>query len=174
MSEKKVDARRKAGRWVSLIAYVVGFVWLYVASTPEITGSFSEGERRQFRVMAVKAAEQSARPEYVTMTLGQLGARGDDRSRMSFLLPGKTTEIPGGDLHRATVLESHTDWQLIRYDYGNTHTSVSRYRAFRDRVEPVSYRVTFHPGLLIGAVVLLVPAWLAGLAAGWIAKRVWK
>jgi hypothetical protein len=133
----------------------------YFASTPEQTGDFARIEK-QFRVMAW--TDGGAQPSTLA------GMAKPDAGR-SFLLPGRTAEVPGGDLHRATVLESRADWQLIEYEYGNTVSSVSRYRAFRDRVEPLSHRVTFHPGVLVTLTIAAVLAWLLAATVNWLWAR---
>lgn len=158
--------------WAFLVVYAASVTWMYFASTPEITGNFSEREQQDFRVAAVKTGAASKSPEYVSYTLAQLRKPSLDLSQVSFLLPEKVVEIPGGDIHRATVLESHSSWQLVEYDYGNTHSSSSRYRAFKERIEPVSYRITFHPGIVIWAIVLLVPALVAAAAINWIWRSI--
>ena len=165
-------ARSSAGTWAFFVIYVASLAWMYVASTPEVTGNFSEREERGFRVAAVKASGASGQREYVGYTLARLRQPGVDLSQVSFLLPEKVVNIPGGDLHRATVLEDHSSWQLIEYDFGNTHSSLSRYRALKERVEPISYRVTFHPGIMIWAVILLVPALVVAAAMNWIWKAI--
>lgn len=170
--ETKKATRSSAGTWVFLVVYAASVAWMYVASTPEITGSFSEREERTFRVAAVKASGASGQREYVVYTLARLRQPGVDLSQISFLLPEKVVSIPGGDLHRATVLEDHTSWQLIQYDFGNTHSSISRYRAFKDRIEPISYRVTFHPGIVISGFLLLIPALIAAALANWIGRAI--
>lgn len=166
-------ASRKAGGTLAFcVVYAASVMWMYAASTPEITGEPPESDLRSFRVAAVKAGTASNSPEYVTFTLAQLRKPGVDRSQVSFLLPEKAVQIPGGDLHRATVLENHSSWQLVEYDFGNTHSSISRYRAYKDRVEPVSYRITFHPGIVIWAVILFVPALITAAAVNWAWKYI--
>lgn len=170
--ETQKPIKSSAGSWAFIVVYAASFAWMYVESTQEITSEFSEQEERSFRVAAVKTGTAAGPRQYVSVTLMQLRKPGLDLSQISFLLPDKVVVIPGGDLHRATVLEDHSKWQLIEYDFGNTHSSVSRYRAFQDRIEPVSYRVTFHPGIVIAGFLLLVPAFLAAAIAKWIAKIV--
>lgn len=170
--ETKKTTRSSPGTWVFLVVYAASLAWMYSASTPEITDNFSEGEERGFRVAAIKAGTTAGTREYVSFTLTQLRKPGLDLAQVSFLLPEKVVKIPGGDLHRATVLESQSNWQLIEYEFGNTHSSISRYRAFKDRIEPVSYRVTFHPGIMIWGVILLVPALVAAVVMNWIWKAI--
>ena len=80
--------------------------------------------------------------------------------------------VQNGDLHRVTVLESQPEWQLVEYHYGNNHDSISRYRAFKDRIEPVSYRITMHPGIFFSAIVLLMPAWIVSVVINAVRKKV--
>ncbi|HKU46405.1 MAG TPA: hypothetical protein VJQ58_05940 [Burkholderiales bacterium] len=134
----------------------------YLASTPEETRDFTS-VARHFHVMAMR----DGKPLPATLATLPKG-----EPAITYLLPVAVIEVPGGDLHRATVLESQPDRQLVRYDYGNTVDSVSRYRAFRDRVEPVSHRVEFHPGVLITLGVLLLPAWVLSYVANWLWRRI--
>lgn len=64
-------------------------------------------------------------------------------------------------MHRVTVIERHADWQVVEYRYGNSHDSTSRYRAYRDRIEPLAYRMTMSMGFFVSALVLLLPVWIA-------------
>ena len=142
--------------------YLVSAVLAYVAFTPEQTGHF-ERSAKEFRVMAFRDGKP------VPTTLAALAKRDPT---LRFLLPAaREVDVPGGDLHRATVTEKGADWQVVTYEFGNTISSTSRYRAFADRVEPISHRVTFHPGVLIMLVALTLPAWLAALLAAWAWRR---
>jgi hypothetical protein len=158
-SEKVTTKGSSPGFLTHLVVYAVMLVAMYHTGTPEVTGNFTERQERDFHVAAVNLAK-GATPEPVS--LGQIKAGKVDMSSLSFLLPQGDIKVavPGHDFHKVTVLERHADWQLVEYRYGNGHDSVSRYRAFRDRVEPVSYRVTLDPGLLFNAIVLLIPAWI--------------
>jgi hypothetical protein len=151
------------GNLTHFVVYAVALTAMYFTSTPEITGNFTERQERDFHVAAVRLKKDAKDASYVAYSLAQLKAGKVDLASVSFLLPqditdGDAMDVPGSDLHRVTVLERHPDWQLIKYSYGNTHDSISRYRAFKDRIEPVSYRVTMHMGIFISAFVLLIPA----------------
>jgi hypothetical protein len=136
---------------------------LYLSSTREVTGSLDERQLRDFHVAALRAAKGPEGPAYVAYSLAQLRAGKAEPAPVSFLLPPGNIRIQaaGHDLHEVSVLERHPDWQLVEYRYGNTHNSTSRYRAYRDRVEPVSYRLTMDMGLVFSAIVLLVPSSIA-------------
>jgi hypothetical protein len=162
---------KAAANAVSFAVYAASVAAMYFLSTPERTAPFSENERRQFHVAALSADGGPGRREYLALTLAQL-TDAPKRPAVSFLLPEPSVNIPGGDEHHATVLESGPGWQRIEYRYGNGHTSVSRYRATRERIEPLWLRVTFHPGILIWAVLLVFPALIAGASAGWLLRRV--
>ena len=140
--------RRSALFWV---LYLPLTVMGYYLLTPETRGDFTR-VAKDFRVMAVRDGKP------VGMTLSALA--GGDAS-VTFLLPPGGAELPDGDLHKATILEASEASQLIEYEYANTISSVSRYLAFRDRVEPISHRLTFHPALPIALVLLMLPAWIA-------------
>ena len=150
---------RKNLLFVAFYLPLAGLV--YFAATPEETRDFTQ-VAKQFRVMAMRDGKP------VSMTLAEVSKPGPG---VSFLLPRRVVELPGGDLHKATVLESQPDRQLVQYDYGNSIDSISRYRAFRDRVEPVFHRVTAYPALVISLAVVLLPAWLLALAVNWLWGR---
>ena len=111
-------------------------------------------------------AFRDGKPQATTLA----GASGQGPG-ITYLLPTDVVEVPGGDEHRATVLERGGDWQLVRYEYANGISSTSRYRAFRDRIVPVAHRVTFHPGLMALEVLFAIPAWIASLAVNWLWTR---
>ena len=167
----EVTKRRSPVFVTQLVVYAVMLVAMYFISTPEVTGTLTEGQERDFHVAAVNSTKD-ANP--VAVSLAQLKARTVDLSSTSFLLPEGNIKmnVQGGDLHMVTVLERHPGWQLVEYRYGNTHDSISRYRAFKDHIEPVSYRITMHPGLIFGAVVLLLPAWIVSALINVVWRRV--
>ena len=151
-------SRRNA---LSFAFYIPLAVLGYFASTPEETRDFGR-VAKEFRVMAMR----DGKPVSATLaTLPQSGAG------ITYLLPGRVVEIPGGDLHKATVLESSPQRQLVRYDFGNTVDSTSVYQAFRDRVQPVSHKLNFHPGIVFVLIVLLLPAWLLAFIVDWLWGR---
>lgn len=155
------------GRLTHFVVYAVALTVMYFARTPEITGNFTENQASHFHVAAVRLKAEPNKGGYAAYSLAQLNSGKVDLASLSFLLPqdviaSDALGIVGHDTHRVRVLERHPDWQLVEYQYGNTHDSVSRYRAFKDRIEPVSYRVTMHMGLMLAAIVLLFPAWIVG------------
>ena len=149
------------GNLLFVAFYLPLAVLVYFASAPEETSDFTR-VAKQFRVMAMRDGKP------VSMTLAEVSKPGHG---VSFLLPGRVVELPGGDLHKATVLESQPERQLVQYEYSNTIDSISRYRAFRDRVEPVSHRLTAYPALVISLVAILLPAWLLSLVVNWLWGR---
>ena len=148
------------GYLTHLVVYAAAVTAMYFASTPEVTGNLTERQERDFHVAAVKLTKDANDATYVAFSLAQLKTGEVDLASVSFLLPERDIKINdrGADLHKVTVLERHPDWQLVEYRYGNTHDSISRYRAFKDRIEPVSYRITMDMGLFFSAIVLLIPA----------------
>jgi hypothetical protein len=156
---------RSPGSLTKYVVYAVALPVMYLAMTPKITGNFTENEARGFRIAAVKSmkdAKDAKGAEYIAYSLAQIQSGKVDLQAVSFLLPQDVTNVypDSGDTNEATVLERHSDWQLVEYRFGNSHSSTSQYRAFKDRIEPVSYRITMHMGLLFGAILLLVPAWI--------------
>ena len=142
-----------------VVLYAVAVVPMYFASTPEVTGNFHVGQQRDFHIAAVTQTKDANDATVVPLSLAYLKTGKVDLASVSFLLPPGDIKVQdtGHDLHKVTVLERHQDWQLVEYHFGNSHDSISRYRAFKDRIEPVSYRNTMHMGLFVGAIILLVP-----------------
>lgn len=142
------------------VVYVIAVTVMYFVWTPEVTGNFTEREERGFHVAAVSLTKGTKDASYVPFTLAYLKTGKVDLSSVSFLLPQGDIKIniPGAELHKVTVLERHPDWQLVEYRYVNTNNSTSRYRAFKDRIEPVSYRITMGMALVFNLIALLIPA----------------
>ena len=145
--------RRKA---LFIAFFVVGCFTAYPLLTPEETRNFSRVQK-EFRVLAIRDGKP------VATSLATLP------KDATFLLPTSIYELTP-DVHRVVVLENSTAWQLVQYEFDNTVSTVSRYRAFRDRIEPLSHRMTFHPGLVVAFVVLMLPAWLLA----WVAGLLWN
>ena len=162
------------GYLTHLVVYGVAVTAMYYASTPEITGNFTERQERDFHIAAVSRTKAAKEASYVAVSLAQLKTGKVDLASVSFLLPQGHIKInvPSSDVHDVTVLERHPDWQLVEYYYGDTHDSISRYRAFRDHIEPVSYRITLDMGLVFSAIVLLVPAVIVSALINAVWKRV--
>ncbi len=78
----------------------------------------------------------------------------------SFQLDTKNGSINQGDIAYYKVLEDKGDWQTIEVSYRNTHHSWSLYRAYENRIEPISYRVgnmgTALPGMILGVIVCVL------------------
>ena len=156
---------RSPGSLTKFVVYAVALPAMYFFMTPTVTGNFTEGHARGFRVAAARQIEDAKGVKsvgYISYSLAQVQSGDIDLTSVSFLLPQEVTNIhpDSGDMNEATVLERHPDWQLIEYRFGNTHNSTSLYRAFKDRIEPLSYRMTMHFGLFVGAIVLLIPVWI--------------
>jgi hypothetical protein len=158
-----------------IVIYVMAVVTMYhLSKTPEVTERFTEAQERDFHVAAVKLTKDVSDDKYIGLSLAYIKAGRIDLSSVTFLLPEgeiKVT-IPGSDVNNVTVLERHPEWQLIQYYYGNSHDSISRYRAFKDRIEPVSYQPVMNIGLAFGAIVLVGPALLVSFLINGIWNRV--
>lgn len=146
-----------------MLVYLAAVTIMYRVATPEMAGpALTEREERNFRVAALRLKPAPQEAKFVGYTLSSIRSGKVDPSAISFLLPNEPFEIAQGDIHSVSVLERHAEWQLVEYRFANTYDSVSRYRAFKDRIEPLSYRITMHPGVFIWAFLLLIPAWLVG------------
>jgi hypothetical protein len=162
------------GRLTHLVVYVVAVTAMYFVRNPEVTGNYSEMQEHDFHIAAVSLAKDAKSSSYVAFSLTQLKTGKVELGSVSFLLPQGDTKIhiPGSNSQTVTVLERHPDWQLVEFHYWNTHFTISRYRAFKDRIEPVSYRMAMDMLLLPAAIVLLIPATVVSALINAIWKRV--
>lgn len=88
-------------------------------------------------------------------------------------MPGiEITVDANRDAHSVQVLERHPGWQLVRYRYGNTSETIGLHPAYRDRIEPVSYSLVAEIGIAFAAMLLVLPALLAGIIIHLAWKRV--
>jgi hypothetical protein len=159
----KVAADKRKGRspgfLTHLVLYAVAVTVLHMTATAEIKDNFDR-HARDFHIAALNLRKDTNEARFRTVALADLRAGKVDLASVSFLLPESKIEIPSSDLHDVRVLERHPDWQLVEYRYGNTHDSTSRYRAFKDRIEPLTYRLTMDPGLFFSALLLILPVML--------------
>jgi hypothetical protein len=145
---------------------------MYVATTPTEIPPFDERVNWDFTVAGFVTGEVTNNQRFRVLSLQQLNTGTADLTDITFLLPRPTVTINVGDIHRVEVLEFHDDWQLVAFHYSNTRTATAVYRAFADRVEPVSYRMTSSAGHLGYAAVLLIPAFLLSrIIAGFLGWR---
>jgi len=150
--------RRSAyGLMIFVAIYGVGLVVMYFVTTPTETDDFTGPIARNFTIAGIVTGEVTDDRPYRVLNLERLNAGELDLSDITFLLPQPTITINVGDIHRAEILEDHGEWQLVAFHYSNTRTSTAVYRAYVDRIEPVSYRLTSSAGHLFYAVLLLIP-----------------
>lgn len=152
-----VVTRAELRKTLFVVFLILGSLAAYALLTPEETRDFSRVQK-EFRVLALR----DGKPFGTTLATLPKGA--------TYLLPGNRYEL-APDVHEVLVLEKTAAWQLVEYKFDNTVSTVSRYRAFRDRIEPVSHRMTFHPGLPLVFVLVIVPA--AALLA-FLGSLLWK
>jgi hypothetical protein len=139
---------------------VVGF---FVTRPPLITEDFPEQVVRSFSVAVVEEADNGS--NYERRTLEIIQERNTDSRPYRYLLPERNITIDNGDIHHATVIEDNGASQLIEFNYSNTYMATSIYRAYEDRVEPVSYQMTSSVGDVMMAMVFTVVAALLYLIA---------
>lgn len=169
------ERKGKYGLAVFIVIYGLGLIVMYVVTTPTESPPFEHRVNWDFTVAGVVTGEVTNNQQFRVFNLQQLNSGKVDLSAITFLLPRPTITIDIGDIHRVEVLEFHDDWQLVAFHYSNTRTATAIYRAYADRVEPVSYRVTSTVGHVAYAAFLLIPAFLvsrifAGIL-GWRARR---
>jgi len=176
-AERKKE-RSSRGVLIFVAIYGVSLVALYYASTPTETDDFTGSVARNFTVAGVVAGDDAIEQPYRVYTLERLKFVELNLDDVSFLLPKPMITINVGDIHRAKILEDHGDWQLVQFDYSNTRTSTSIYRAYADRIEPVSYRLTssfMHMfAVLLLFVIALVFTGIITAVLNWRARRALK
>ncbi len=155
----KKSRKKASGCLIFIVIYSLCLAAIFITSkNPEETKNFSGSLAKDFYVAAIVKKEPGQVPEYKAFNLEYLNTGKVDLSATSFLLPEKKITINVGDIHQAEILEDHGEWQLVAFHYSNTHTSTSKYRAYENHIEPVSYKLTSHVGQFISAIALFVPA----------------
>lgn len=149
--------KRRVGCLVPLGLYiavlVIGFL---VTRPPLISDNFPEEVVNRFSVAIVEEGADGA--VYGRQTLQTVRERDSELPSFRYLLPERNITINVGDIHHATVLEDHGDWQLVEFNYSNTYMATSVYRAYEDRVEPVSYQMTSSVGDVMMAMAVTIIA----------------
>ena len=176
-AERKSE-RSSRGVLIFVAIYGVSLVVLFFLSTPTETDDFTGPVARNFTVAGIVAGGDANEQPYRVFALARMNSGELNLDGVSFLLPKPKITINVGDIHRAKILEDHGDWQLVQFDYSNTHTSTSIYRAYADRIEPVSYRLTSSPMHMFAVLLLFIVALvLTGIITGvlkWRARRALK
>jgi hypothetical protein len=157
LSAKDANKKHRTGCLIPLGLYaavlVIGF---FLTRPPLITGDFSAQTARSFSIAVVEETDDGY--EYRRQTLQTIQEREPQLPALRYLLPEQRVTIDVSDIHYATVIEDHGDWQLIEYDYSNTYMATSIYRAYADRIEPVSYQMTGSVGDAVMAMAVTVIA----------------
>ncbi len=155
----KTARKRRTGCLLPLGLYLLAVVVMYFITLPAaVTDDFTGNTARIFSIATVISSQGGN--QYRRTTLETVEARDEELPALVFLLPDKEITIDNGDIHHVTVLEDHDDWQLIEFDYANTYIAKSIYRAYADRIEPVSFRMVSHAGQAMLAFILIVPVYL--------------
>ena len=154
---------------------IYGGLLVLIFALPFVVPAKTSFEGRTAREFTVAAMVNGPPVEVRAISLQRLRERQAELDVVTFLLPQPSTVINAGDTHRADVIEDHGTWQLVGFYYSNTRTSTSIYRAYADRIEPLSYRITSSVGQMMGAMFALVPALVASLVlvplVNWIRRR---
>ena len=158
------DAAKRSNSPGCLLYLVVYFAMLvpayYFTLPPTETESFDGRTARMFSVATFPVNEDAPQDDPRRTTLESINTGNYDGQFETFLLPQPRVAYRDGDPHRVSVIENGTDWQLVRFQYSNTYTATSLYRAYGDRIEPVSFSMTSHVGQGSVALVMLFVAWL--------------
>ncbi len=155
----KKSRKKTSGCLVFIVIYLFCLTVIFITSkNPEETKNFTGPLAKDFYIAAIVKTESGQTQEYKAFNLEYLNTGKPDLSGFSFLLPEKKITINVGDIHHAEILEDHGEWQLVAFYYSNTHTSTSKYRAYKNRIEPISYKLTSHVGQFFSALILFIPA----------------
>ena len=153
---KARNRRRRVGCLLPLLFYVLLLVpGYYLALPAPVTEDFTGRNAHLFYIAAT-----TGEGKYSTYSLEDLRSEDASERALTFLLNADQITIEQGDIHHASVLEQHDDWQLVKFNYSNSHTSSSVYRAYTDRVEPVRYQMTSNVGHAMLMLALVIPAYL--------------
>jgi hypothetical protein len=165
------------GCLIFIVVYLLCLIGMYFTTNqPEETKDFTGRVAREFSIAGIIKTDSPQSRKYKVFSLEALNSGKIDLSDITFLLPEKAITIDVGDIHHATILEDHVEWQLVAFNYSNTRTSTSTYRAYKDRIEPVAYKLTSQAGQAFAAIILVVPALILSMiiraVLNWRAKRV--
>jgi len=119
-------------------------MYLTLSSATAVT-AFPNGEPPSTFVVVVVQRSAGAPPDYRWLYWRHwVQTPADAKSRYTFLLPERSADGTGTDgshdPRSFEVIEDGGDRQIVEAHYSNTHMSWSRYRAYHDRIEPISYR----------------------------------
>ena len=167
---------KTSGCLIFIVVYLLCLIGMYFTTIqPEETEDFTGRVAREFSIAGFVKTKSPQNREYRVFNLEALNSGNINLSNITFLLPEKAITIDVGDIHRAEILEDHGEWQLVAFNYSNTRTSTSTYRAYNDRIEPVAYKLTSHVGQVFSAIILIVPALIVSIIItailNWHAKR---
>ena len=153
------------------------FLWFSFGVAPHLlyknTTDFSGKVAKDFYIALVELDTTNNKDKYSFRRLSDIESNPPDLSAYSYILPDTYSKIPSkGDTYYFKVLEVDAGMQLIEFSYGNTHSSWSVYRAFQDKIVPVSHR-TDDPGLLIIMFILGIIAghFIAGRSRRWMKRK---
>ena len=153
------------------------FLWFSFGAAPHLfyknTTDFSGKVAKDFYIALVDLDTTNSKDKYSFRRLNDIESNPPDLSVYSYILPDTYSEIPSkGDTYHFEVLEEDSGTQLIELSYSNTHSSWSVYRAFQDKIVPVSHR-TDDPGLMIIMLILGIIAghFIAGRSRRWIKRK---
>jgi len=161
MAAEKPAKKYRTGCLIPLGIYIaVLVIGFFVTRPAPITDDFADRASRKFSIATVRETVDGF--EYGRQTLESYL----ERPTFIYLLPQAKITINVGDIHHATIIEDHGDWQLIEFNYSNTYMATSIYRAYADRIEPVSYQLNSSIGdAMVGMMVTIAALFLYLLAA---------
>ena len=169
----KSQPKTSGGR-IFIVVYLLCLIGMYFISTPKETKDF-KGVAKGFIIVGFVKTKSPENPEYKIFSLAALRSGNVDLSDITFLLPEKAITSDVGDIHPAKILEDHGEWQLVKINYSYTRMSTSIYRAYKDRIEPVSWKLKFSLGIFLSAIILFLPAFIVSIIIrdflNWHARR---
>ncbi len=157
MAVQKPTKKHRTGCLIPLGIYIAVLVIGFFTTRPApITDDFADRASRKFSIATVRESADGF--EYGRQTLEGYLERDPERLAFSYLLPEAKITIQVGDIHQAAIIEDHGDWQLIEFNYSNTYMATSIYRAYTDRIEPVSYQLNSSVGDAMAGMIVTIAA----------------
>jgi len=140
------------------VAYLLFIIVIIFHSSLVERTNFTGKTAQQFFVAGLIQTDPPQSSDFTLFRLEDLQSEKKQHKKINFLIPDNTKMIQFHDYGRATVLADHGDWQLIEFSYSDTYMSTSVYKAYKNRVEPVSYLLPFHMLYFIWFIIALIPA----------------
>lgn len=150
--EKNSSLKKHPGCLSLIILYGISmFIVHFALIAPEETKNFTGVVARHFYIAVFPQSGKNVKQIPQLINLTQLNSGTYNHAGKTFLLPEK--KLLNSDVE-VEILEDHRNWQLVALKYSDMEISCSVYRAYPDRIEPVSYKQTTNIVLIVFAMGL--------------------